>query len=183
MNDYEYCILNSDNTKDLEEFEKRAFHAFSIVSPDWWIMNTYQIIDNCRIRPTIGYSDIILYALKENSNILAGMAININVDKYVDFLELGFSRKAIENKKDWCEGLYFFSRPESLKKTIERMKIYKKFKQFIFSKLNDLNVYKTIGSCNEKLKAFHLMNGAKIIDKIMLNGEIEYLIEYLNRKK
>ena len=78
--DYQFCILT--NKKDIIEYEKQLFNAFSKRSPDGWVMSNYEIIDGERLRSKcFTYEDQLISIVKHNDEIIAGNAVNLNPSK------------------------------------------------------------------------------------------------------
>jgi hypothetical protein len=119
MSKFEYIEIKDEN--DLFEHEKLLYDAYINRSPDDWISNNYEKIENCRLKAPYSYSDLIVLGVKKDDLLVATLAINKNTNNKLQLEEEGFTRDNIETtktfylklgfeiikKKKWSLGMYY----------------------------------------------------------------------------
>jgi len=145
------------------------YEAFVKKDPNGWLVNNYEIIDECRFKPNIDYRDLIVFGIKNNGKLVAGATMNMNINK-LQLKEMGFG---IDLKKynEMCEGINFF--------IIENMKdnLFLKIKQlfeFGYSYLKKKKYF--FITCSEKLIKFYKLLGFEFIESRNINNEIKCLM-------
>ena len=76
MPDYEFCILK-DN-KDIIEYEKGLYKAFTKITLSEWREKNYKLIDGNRYKCNIEYEDQVLYAIKEDNKVVLALSVQVN---------------------------------------------------------------------------------------------------------
>ncbi|MCP4134206.1 MAG: hypothetical protein GY754_24750 [bacterium] len=173
MDGYQFCILEDE--VDYIEYEKGLFSVFRASSPDGFLMKNYQVIEDCRLKPYFSYSDLVIYAIKKDEEIVTAMAFNLNINQELQLEKMKFN---IDNRKsgvDYCEGINFFSTLEKYERTLERFGILVKWGNFAFEDLKKRGINRWFGSCDEKLMNFYKVLKCEFIGEIDLDGITEHL--------
>jgi len=169
MSKYEFCILTDDN--DIIEYEKGLYQSYSQKDSDGWIFNNYKIIDNCRLQPNINYNDLVVYGYKDNDRLIAGSAINYNMNSKMQLEEMGFK---IENKeKKFCEGINLFA---TVDMTENLMLVVGDFHDMIVRDIKKRGVDFIYGTCEDKIKGMYSIFGWDILYSIELKNVKEFLM-------
>ena len=173
MPDYEYCILKSEN--EIFQYEKALYHSFKFKYPEY-VAEMYDEIEADRLRSkSIPYSSQVIYAIKNNDELISCSAVCVNPKQKFEIELMGFK---FEKTDKHCEGINFFSIKKFANQKISGMKIYSGFRKFIFADLKKRGFNFLLSSCDEKTKNFYLTSGAKLIDKLTIFNQTEYLLKY-----
>ena len=165
----QFLILESND--DLKEFEENIYYNFVERHPDKYIINEYFIEDK-KARPKIPYSDLIIYAVKKNNKIIAGIALNKNMeimqvkDISKDF-NLPISAKCIE-------GIILFINDKTGENPFE---LAFNFRNEYESYLSKLGYECYIATCNKEKLKLYLKTGGELIGEVINRyNESEYII-------
>ena len=161
MPKYEYAEIKKE--EEIIEHEKILFDAFINRAPDEWMVNHYERIDNCRLKPPYPYSDLIILGVKKDNTLLATCLINLNNKNKMQLEELGFSRSSIDVNSNFAEGLAFCTNGNRF--TIDDFAIMEDVMSFFKKEFKKHNLQKIYATCNERLKIFYFKLGFQIIDK------------------
>ena len=173
MTDYKFCILKDNN--EIIEYEKGLYKAYTKLTQSDWRKDNYKIIDGCRYKCNIPYSEQLIYAIKQNNKIMMALSVKvINTNDKMIIEKLGFSIDLEDKMKKICEGLDFYS---FIRLGLACFVLYTKFFNFFINDLKEKGFKVFYGTCEEKLKLFYKEIGFKFIDNIYLNGKKEYLLK------
>ena len=160
----EYKIMQ--NEEEIVEYEKGLYHAFMIRDPDGWVANNYKVINGNRLRSkSLSYSDLDVFAAKENDNIIAASSVNYNMNKKLQLEEMVFK---IEKRSDVCEGLIFFTTEEIVGEQF--LEISGKLFTFALDLGRKKGIKVVYGTCSRKLKAMYTLIGWEVVDRINIDG-------------
>ena len=171
MPDYEFFILK-DN-KDIIEYEKGLYKAFTKITLSEWREKNYKLIDGNRYKCNIEYEDQVLYAIKEDNKVVLALSVQVNFKDKMLIEKLGFKLREEDKTKKICEGLDFFS---FIKMGIKSFEIYLNFFNFVLKDIREKGFKVIYGSCEEKLSLFYKEAGFNFIDSKDINGKKELLL-------
>ncbi len=161
MPKYEFVEIKEE--KEIIEHEKLLYDAFIMRSPDEWISNHYEKIDNYRLRAPYPYTDLIVLGVKKDNILVATLVINLNTKNKMQFEEEGFNRDKIDIKSNFAEGITFCTSGKNF--TIDDWAAFEDGMKFFIIEFKKHNLQKIYGTCVERLKIFYLKLGFIIIDK------------------
>jgi N-acetylglutamate synthase-like GNAT family acetyltransferase len=168
--DYEFCILK--NEKDIIEYEKAVYitNSKKRYKKDNYL-SIYNIIDNYRAKTKISYSNIKIFAIKKNGELLGGIAFNFENKKMQ--LELrGFS---IKKENNICEA---FGLCTLKTRDDEIGYVGAALMQYVDEQLKKTEIKKIYATATERMTRVHQQRGAKILDKKSIDGVDWYLVCY-----
>jgi hypothetical protein len=161
-------ILESEEEYILHE--KSLYRNFYRNYPAY-SLKFFTIVDKNRLRPNIPYNAQKIFALKHAGMLNCVASFTINPEVTFEVEDMGFS---IPKSTSVCEGLHFYSRfAETM-----NLEAYKKLFTFALSYLLNSNFKTMYSSCSEKLIRFYTAVGFDIVDKIVFEGEVEYLTKF-----
>ena len=168
ITNYEYLVLQ--NRSDIIEYEKLLFKSFTDSKyTTGWVAQNYIQEDEHRIRPCIAYDRQKIYAIKENSTVVAALSVNLNLAEYSQVEHLGFNHIPNKSEKS-AEVLNFIShKPVSLR-------VYKNILQnLMYEDLRTMNINTVYASCSSvMLNAYKRFFDFSVVE--FLQEKDEYLL-------
>ena len=170
MSHLELSILNIQSETDVVQYERalcRAFSSTDIVTLDEiWDFD----ITGERLKPRIPYPSQEIYIAKLRGAIIAGVAINFNLEEQLQLEMIGFSIDKTE--KHICEGIGIFNLQIFGGMNVIALQL----KDFSYNKLREKNIEKIFGTCSEKrLRGYQILD-FEVIDELFFKGEKKYLL-------
>jgi hypothetical protein len=165
------CDLDIQNTKKVVQYERALFRAFYGIKGS--AMDLFWNIDkkNRRISAKIPYSDQKIFIADLDDEVIAGVAINLNISALLQLEMLGFS---IDKAEPFiAEGLALFNTqtfPGSESVII-------KLRDYMDKKVDEFHIRKVYGTCSERLLRGYKILGWKVLDEKVINGAPKFLIE------
>lgn len=171
MTNISYEIIDTNDAKSVEEYEKGLYKAF-MSDKSSWIANNYTIIDNKRLQPYIPYHDQVIYGIKENNKLIFSIAVNLNNNKQLQLEKKGF---AIEKDNSVCEGINLFS-VENL--SGDAINYFVNIGNLIVDDLKSKNKKLVYATAPRKVKSLYQFLGFTVINRMKVDGEIKYLLVF-----
>lgn len=173
MEDYRFILLKDMNKvsdeKLLIEYESRLYNAFT---GNKWVMDNFEIINGCRMRPPVRYEDVIICCAIKGDKIVSGLALHTNPENLFQAEIMGFE---IDKKaKRAAEGLTFFM---SDKLGVDLFKIFDNFMEIVYKKLESISIEAIYTTGSKRLATFYKMFRFKQLQNIIVDGEEKYLLE------
>lgn len=165
---YQFCRLNT--TDEIESFERALFDAFRVAYPDGFIMNTYHVVDGCRLRPHIPYSDIVIYGLKRHNRLVAATAYNENMSRPLQLEAMGFNIDARRPDHPYSEGLCLFSTLAEYENTVDRFQLLREWGRLTFADMRKRGIGLWFGTCADNMVPFYRALGCEFIDTVDYSG-------------
>ncbi len=165
-------LLDTTNPEEIAAYEKAVYMAFSSVQDP-----SQEIIWNIdypkkRISTKIPYSSQKIIIAEIDGSIIAGFALNFNMQEKLQLEYLGF--KIDRSEFGICEGLLLFNTQVSFNNHL----ILPEIKEPLIRFLKSQNIKKTYGTCNKKRIRGYRFLGFKDIDMKLISGIPEYLLVY-----
>lgn len=158
-----YEFIEIKNEEDIIDHEKLLYDAFINRSPDDWILNHYERIDNCRLKAPYPYSDLLVFGVRKDKILAATLAVNLNTKNKMQLEEEGFDRDKIDITSNFAEGLTFCTTGKNF--TIDDWNAFEDGMKFFINEFKKHDLQKIYGTCIERLKIFYLKLGFQIIEK------------------
>ncbi len=160
--------LDCSKEKEIIDYEKGLFVAFSEKNPDKWIQSKYFLNSaEKRMRSFIHYSDQEIYLAKKADNVIGAAAINFN-SNLTQYEKIGF--QAHHKKSIIADAMTFYMNQE-----FQILQLLPFF-DFISECAKSRGKHLIYATCNKKLLQFYIFLDASVIDEKVIDGEKEYLI-------
>lgn len=165
-------LLNTNSIVQVEAYEKAVYYAFSRI-----IDSSLDLIwkidrDNKRIRTGIDYHDQRIMIVRFGEDIIAGTAINLNMEKKLQLEHFGFLIDKSES--GICEGLLLFSNQISIDNHLLLVDLREKLIDY----LEGQKIRRVYSTCSQKRIRNYRFLGFKDIDSKKNGDDIEYLLMY-----
>ncbi len=169
-----FVITHPKVLEDYIEFEKGIFDSFSKRNPSNWITRNYEFIDGCRYKPKIDYKDQRVYLVKENTKLIAGFSVNLNLNQRTQLEDIGFELESSERVESSCEALILFT----LRNTnISPFEVMLTSREYIVDDMKKIGIKKIWGTCSHNLLNFYTKFGFELVEeKINYENEKKYLL-------
>jgi hypothetical protein len=152
------CVILSE--KDYSEYEACLYKAFVEKGKNinFYVSNNYIVLENS-MKPNCDYSNMKIFAIKQNGKIIAARAYNFNM-KNTQIEKIGFTPELERNNS--CESLHLFNLS-----TIDISSlIFEKLKNFIDSWMKANNFKFVYGAClSFHLKMYKTLGMTPILEK------------------
>jgi len=163
------CLLDINNTKEIEAYEKALYKAFSrsyikTLDKIWTINHKDKII-----KTIVDYYSQQIVVAKVNDKIVSAIAINYDMSN----TQLGLMNFKIDNEKNCCEALHIFS----LLDYSGGPSILQDLSRIMFEKIKEKNIEKVYGTCSAKRLHSYERMGFRCINETVFSGEKKYLLE------
>lgn len=164
-------ILDTSQKDNVVNFERLLYKSYGRNDPDGWVFNNYQK-DGDRLKPFIGYDDLVVYVARLNNDFVGAGTINFSDE--LQLVKMGFDMKITSNT---CEGINLVTDNELVS---DVMKLTSDLMDFIFNDLKSRGVKKVVLGCEKKVRGLFYMLGFDVLEQNVTfdNGVIEYLAEY-----
>jgi len=174
MEDIKFCFLDYNSESELLEYEKKLYDAFyeKYTSNVQVYGKIWCLIDD-RMKPTIEYTDQIVYIAKSDSQIVWSLSANTNTAIKMQFEDMGFSITEEERNQGIGEVLALFTRTH-----INPYKFVSAFvEDFCYSDLRSRGVKMVYTTCSNHVLKTYLRIGFTLKDQKVINGEEKFLLE------
>jgi hypothetical protein len=164
------CLLDFNDNATKIAYEKALFRTFSSA-----LTNTSHLIFNINnkeklLRSKIPYESQEVYVYKWSDAIVAGMAINFNMENTLQLEMLNFKLEARENA---CEALAIFSSLD----LINSMNVLKILAEFLVKRLKEKNISTIYATSSEKRAKAYKQMGFIVIDQYSFDGQGKCLLQ------
>lgn len=171
--DYSFILLKDMNKvtdqKLLVEYENRLYDAFV---NNRWVMDNFEIINGCRMRPPVRYEDVIICCAMREGIIVSGLALHTNPDSLFQAEIMGFDID--KTAKRAAEGLSFFM---SDKLGVDLFQIFDNFMEIVYNKLESISIEAIYTTGSKRLATFYKIFRFKQLQNIVVDGEEKFLLE------
>jgi hypothetical protein len=163
--------LDVNETKKVAQYERALFRAFYGIKGS--AMDLFWNIDikNRRICTKIPYCDQRIFIVDLDDEVIAGVAINLNMTAPLQLEMLGFSID--KTAPSIAEGLALFS----IQTIPGSESVIIKLRDYMDKKVDEFHIRKVYGTCSERLLRGYKILGWKVIDEKVINGAPKFLIE------
>lgn len=169
-----YGLLTDE--QDIVDYEKGLYDAFMVRTDGNWIKQQYKTVNGDRLQPNKSYSDLLIYGLKTNGNLMGAICVNLNMEN-IELERMGFDLSGIDKRRS-CEILHTY-----VNEGVAGEQYVNKFSGYVFTEMKKNGYSYLYGSCLKELELMHRFIGFKPIASILLNGEEEILLEYNLRNR
>lgn len=160
----EYSQLLSEN--EFIEHEKGLYESFYIKEPNSWVSKNYMLIDNCRLKSDIPYSDQVIFAVKNDGKIISAIALNQNTNSPLQLEKMGFKIDESIRKMGFCEGLSFYIIQDM---AADIFGILSDFLNTALSNDKRPDIKYIYGTCGKKLlNMYTYLFGFEMVDKMVM---------------
>ena len=170
MSHLEYTTLDSTNIEEVIKYERSLYRAFS--NTDIKTLDAIWDFDkrHKRLRTKIPYPSQEVYIAKLDGAIIAGAAINFNMDEKLQLETFGFS--VDKTGKHICEGLGIFS----LQVFSGLNPVALQLRDTSYDILRGKGIKKVYGTCSQRRLRGYQIQGFTAIDELVFRGEKKYLL-------
>lgn len=165
-------LLDTTNPEEIAAYEKTVYMAFSsVLDPSQEVMWNIDYPKK-RLSTKIPYSSQKIMIAETEGSIIAGFALNFNMQKTLQLEYLGF--KIDRNEPGICEGLLLFNTRLSLNSHL----VLSEIKEPLIRFLKSQQIKKAYGTCSKRRLRGYRFLGFKDIDTKTINGVQKYLLVY-----
>jgi len=166
----EMLLLDINNPIEITSYEKALYRSFSSS-----LTNTSDLIFDINhkektLRTKIPYNSQEIYTYKWSDAIVAGMAINFNMQKNLQLELLNFNVVLRENA---CEALIIFSVLDFFKS----MSVLKLLAECFIKRIEEKNISTVYATSSEKRSISYKQLGFRVIDRYMFEGQGKCLLQ------